>query len=173
MHLEGSSQKWENTWYVWTMVGLNKRFTQESTWHFLLKRHCQRQPLQELPCSAVSCRPCTAEHPRCSSGLEVTAAVSVLSRLFMQCPDLLGEQGHTNMETREEGVVSPQQSTRESQCTRKGKRRASNSRQQQGRSGTTGRVCRGSILTAEQSTLLWEGMETALMCAPALLSWSH
>lgn len=91
----------------------------------------------------------------------------------MQCTDLLGEQGHSHMESYEEGVMSPQQSTKESQNMGEGKRRASNTQQQQGSSSTMGRVCRGSTLMAKQNTLLWEGMDTALMCAPALPSWSH
>ena len=61
----------------------------------------------ELPYGTVSYGPCMAKHPGSTSGLEVTTLVSILSRLFMQCTTLLEEQGHTNMETFEEGVTSP------------------------------------------------------------------
>lgn len=80
---------------------------------------------------------------------------------------------HRHAETCEERVMSPQQSTKESQHMPKGKRPASNTWQQQGRSSTMGSVCRSSILMAKQNTLLWEGMKTALMGAPAQLSSSH
>lgn len=111
-------------------------------------------PWVELPCGTVSCRPWRAKHAGSISGLEVAALGSVLSRLLMQRTTLLEEQGHTNIKTFEEGVMSPQQSTKRSQHTSKGERHVSNPQQEPGRSGRMGRVCRVSILVVKQNTLL-------------------